>query len=141
VGIQAGRRRREVLHDLLFALRRQHVDDADEMVVGGDDRGRLRGQHRRPVHRVVRGDDVPRQLADRHDVARDLEQPGLGRFVGRLLPIEDAADDRSPQVVLAPHRVGDLAVLEDLAEVDLLDGDGRVPLLGPDPWPVRRGGG
>ena len=53
------------------------------MMVGGDDRRRLRRQHRRAVHRVVRRDDVAGQLADRDDVAGDLEQPRLRRLVGR----------------------------------------------------------
>jgi hypothetical protein len=132
VRIEVRGRGSQVLHDLLAPLGREHVDNREEMVIRGDNGGGLRGQHRRAVHRVVRSDDVPGQLADRADVLGDLQQARLCRGVGRRAPVEDAAHDRAPEVVLPPDRVRDLAVLQHAAEIDLLDRDRGIPFLRPD---------
>jgi hypothetical protein len=107
--VQVRRRGGDVLHHFLFPLRRQHVDDADEVMVRGDDGGGLRGEHRRAVRRVMRGDDVAGELADRDHVARDGQEARLRRLVGRPAAIEDRRGRSTPQVVLPPDRVGDLA--------------------------------
>ncbi len=103
----------------------------DEVAVRRDDRRRLRGQHRRSVRRAVGRDHVLRELADRADVAGDLEQATLHGLVEHLAAIRDGAHDRPPQVVLAPRGMLDLALLEDAGEIDLLDRDGEVALFEP----------
>ncbi len=108
-----------------------HVDDAHEVAIRRDDRGRLRGQHRRSIRREVRRDHVLRELADGADVAGNLEHAPLHGFVEHFAAIRDGAHDRPPQIVLAPRGMLDVSILEDAGEIDLFDRDRDVPLLEP----------
>ena len=68
-----------------------------------------------------------------HDVAGDLEQARLRGLVGRLAAGRGCRGRSTRQrSSLRRTGIGDVAILEHLAEVDLLDGDGGVAVLGPD---------
>ena len=114
----------------------------DEVAVGGDDRRRLRGEHRRAVRRVLRRDDVAAR-ARRSPRRRRRSRAGARCMASSsdLAPIRDGADDRAPQIVLAAGGMLDLPILEDAGEIDLLDRDRGVSLLAPRPWPGRRARG
>ena len=104
------------------------------MTEGGEDRGRLRGEHRRAVERALRRHDGDGEIGDVEGAAGDREQPLLRQLVEEpLLSAGDRHDDRSPQVV-ALGRLRDLAFVarENVVVVDLFERQRRLTLAGPD---------
>ena len=63
-------------------------------------------------------------------IARNRQQALLRHLVHRFLARHNRVHDRLPEIVVRALSVLFL-VLEDLSEIDLLEGDGRVPILAP----------
>ena len=129
--LEVARGERQRIDHFLDALGLERGHGLGDVAIHRQDGRRLRRQHRRAVRHAERLLGVLAELADRADVARDLEQALLLLGGERRLAHDDRAHDRLPGRVAARRALVDLA-LENFLVVDLLDEDRRLILGVPD---------